>query len=597
MNKREARNNDLLYYTNLLYRRRLVIIIASIITFAIVLTFYALTPPEYIAEAKILVESSNFIKQAQNSIVQNNETFYMETLPWLMRSEPVIRQAVKSLGIKEGTKAFENACLRILHDLHMKNLPNSSIFTVYIQSTDPVFAAKATNAVIESYIQFQNQQREKRIETITAELGKGLDSLKRKIQESQEQLINYAEKHLLEENMLTLSSLGIGYTGETQELSELQIKSIMLEIELSNLLQKYKDRYPLVIQKRNELNVINSKINAIRQSMLKGYKKRIKYMMLSNELALNKDLYNILTKELKELNLLNNINYTTITIIQNAGIPTHPVNRNILHWLLLGLGASIVIGIFSGMIADQLNTGMKNEKDIELFIKYPVIGSLPFIKELKTVEPSLFINTINNLSSKNYLEALRLLRTNLRYSIIKDKKTIFLVTSTSKNEGKTTVCVSLAYILSITGAKVLIVDADVKNPTIHKFFNNEITPGFTELLIDEQLDIMNIVKPSNYDGLYFLTSGRQPPNFPELLDSSRIKVLLNSFKQHFDYIIIDTAPIHIIADALILSPHVDGVLFIVKVNSAPRTNIKYDIELLKSVNANIKGIILTRKMQ
>ncbi|MGB9736164.1 MAG: GumC family protein, partial [bacterium] len=385
MNKREARNNDLLYYTNLLYRRRLVIIIASIITFAIVLTFYALTPPEYIAEAKILVESSNFIKQAQNSIVQNNETFYMETLPWLMRSEPVIRQAVKSLGIKEGTKAFENACLRILHDLHMKNLPNSSIFTVYIQSTDPVFAAKATNAVIESYIQFQNQQREKRIETITAELGKGLDSLKRKIQESQEQLINYAEKHLLEENMLTLSSLGIGYTGETQELSELQIKSIMLEIELSNLLQKYKDRYPLVIQKRNELNVINSKINAIRQSMLKGYKKRIKYMMLSNELALNKDLYNILTKELKELNLLNNINYTTITIIQNAGIPTHPVNRNILHWLLLGLGASIVIGIFSGMIADQLNTGMKNEKDIELFIKYPVIGSLPFIKELKTV--------------------------------------------------------------------------------------------------------------------------------------------------------------------------------------------------------------------
>ena len=593
VNTNEMKNTNLKYYIDILYKRRLISIIVSIITMAMIMTAYVLTPPEYIAKTKLLIESQNYTRLNSANMVLNNEFSYFETLPELMRSKPVIRLAVKNLGMDEGTKDFDHMCLRLVHDLHVNNLPDSLIFTVYIKSKDPVFAAKAANAIVDSYIKFLNEERQKRIQVITLELQEELDSLKNKVEKSEMDLIRYVQKQTLNSNGFIISLDEPDYNTGTNTLSELQTKYVEEQIELANLLQKYKDKYPLVVQLKNELDALTTKINIMKQAMLRGEQKRIEYVMLSNDVELNRGLYNILTKELKNINLFNEINYTTVTIIEHADIPSQRSNHGIIFWLIFGSIASIIMGIISGTIVDQLDSSIKDERDIETFVKYPIIGVLPFFQALKNQEYNKLINIINSNTSQRYTEAIRLLRTNLKYTSAGSSRGVLLVTSTAKNEGKTTAAASIAYILSITGAKVLLLDADIKKPMIHRLFNSEAVPGFTELLIDERLEHMDIIKKSDHDSLYYFTSGRQSPNFAELLDSQRAKELIKKLRNIFDYVIIDSPPIGIISYAAILSSEVDGIIFVVKGNGYPREQIIRSIMLLESIDAKIKGIVLT----
>jgi len=562
----------------------------SVAAFITVFIIYLLTPPEYVAEAKLLIEPPRGIKESVINIGGNGVPFYMDTLPWLLRSKPVITLAAKNLGLKEGTKNFDNVCGKMVHDLHVRNLPDSLIFTVYIKSNDPVFAARATNAIVNAYLIFLDEEKQKEFTTITSELKKELNSIKKKIEDAEKKLLHYVQKHSLSGDKFVLPFEGANYTAETSVISELETKYINLEIELFNLLTQYKHKYPLVIQKRNELNAIRKKIDMMKKLMLKANEKHIKYIMLSDDVRLNIDLYNIIIKDLSNLNIFN-IGSTAVTVIQYATVPTQPMNRNILHWLLFGSFISVVIGIIVGMLVDQLDNKIKDEKDIEMFIKYPVISVLPFLDDLKTNKYELF-SFLNNSLYLNFIEALRLLRINLRYSSIEKSKSVLLITSTGKNEGKTTVSLSLGYILSITGAKVLLIDANVRNPAIHRFFNSELVPGFTELLINEKYNIMDMIKYNSFSKLYYLTSGRQPPNFAELIDSQYCKTLIRTLKNNFDYVIIDSAPISMFSDAAILSNHVDNVLFIVKKRGYSKVDIINAILLLKSINAKIGGVIL-----
>ncbi len=586
--------SDLRYYVDLLLQRRLLIVLVFFVTLLMIMIDYVVTPPTYTAKAKLLIEPERYTNINTGSPEQEPQTLYFQTQVELIKSEPVFSLAVKSLGMQKGTRDFQNMISRLKKDASVERIPESRILTISVKSHNPLFAANAANAMIDSYIRFLNEQKKKRISNITMWLQGELTSLKNKVETSEMALIKYVEQQEATSNTDSMMFLGDpSDNAGTKALSELETKYITLQIELTNMLQKYKDQYPLVVQLKNDIKAINIRINMMKQAMLEVNKKRIKYIMLSRDAALSKDLYGMLTKELKEVNIFGEIGYPTATIIEHASEPTGRSDRGIVFWLLFGIFISIVTGIAAAFVADQIDSSIKGESDIERFVKYPIIGALPYLEELKGKEPHRLLGILNSATSQVYVEMLRLLRTNLKYSFIAKAGKVLLVTSTGENEGKTTLSASLAYILSITGAKVLLMDADVKKPNIHKIFKSEQTPGYTELLIDEKLDIVNAMKDSGYSNLYYLTAGRQPPDFAELLDSPRSKGLIEVLKSRFDYIIIDSPPVGIISDAAILSSLVDGIVFVVKANGYPREHVLRSIKSLSSINAKITGIVLT----
>ena len=175
------------------------------------------------------------------------------------------------------------------------------------------------------------------------------------------------------------------------------------------------------------------------------------------------------------------------------------------------------------------------------------------------------------------------------HSFDKKYKTL-VVTSANPGEGKTTVSSNLALVLSQGEKKVLLIDCDMRRPSIHKRFKSTNKNGITDLLVGNKNIGSVINKFSN--NLDVITSGSIPPNPAEMLDSKAMTMFIDSMKSEYDYIVIDTPPVQAVADAQILSTKADGVLFVVKAEETKKDVVMDSISKLKNVNANIIGTIL-----
>ena len=189
-------------------------------------------------------------------------------------------------------------------------------------------------------------------------------------------------------------------------------------------------------------------------------------------------------------------------------------------------------------------------------------------------------------------EQYRNIRTSIQYSNLDKKLKTILVTSSTKNEGKTITTTNLAVnFAAIDKKKVLIIDCDIRNPSIHKEFGITNVGGLTDLLIEKN-NIENYIKTTEIDNLHVLTAGVIPPNPSEILASKLMKDLLNDLKQIYDYIFIDTPPIGIVMDAGTLANKVDATILVVKSNGVEFKQLEETKRKLDAVNANIIGVVL-----
>lgn len=189
-------------------------------------------------------------------------------------------------------------------------------------------------------------------------------------------------------------------------------------------------------------------------------------------------------------------------------------------------------------------------------------------------------------------ESYRTLRTNIQFSSFdKDIKTI-VVTSSAPGEGKSTTVGNLALVMAQSGKRVLLIDADLRKPTVHKKFKLSNQTGLTNILIEDKNPFEVIQKYS--DNLYILTSGILPPNPAEVVASNKLRNFINEMKNHFDYILLDSPPVIAVTDAQILSSFLDGVILVVSSGEAEKELVKKSKDLLDKVNANIIGVVLNK---
>lgn len=203
-------------------------------------------------------------------------------------------------------------------------------------------------------------------------------------------------------------------------------------------------------------------------------------------------------------------------------------------------------------------------------------------------------NEYTLVSDDNFqlVEAYKILRTNLEYSIINNKNKIVMVTSAVAQEGKSHVTANLGYFLSQSGYSVLLMDCDFRKPKLQRFFDLPNSLGISNVIFKRRdlTRVIQIVKPN----LHLLCTGPLPPNSVEILGSSQMKDILNTLSDMYDYVLIDTPPSAYLSDACVLAPSTDGVLFIIKYSSTPTDVISKAVTNLRNVEANIIGAVLTQ---
>lgn len=187
-------------------------------------------------------------------------------------------------------------------------------------------------------------------------------------------------------------------------------------------------------------------------------------------------------------------------------------------------------------------------------------------------------------------EAYNSIRAKLLFTGKGEKCPVFAVTSAMMHDGKTTNAVNLAISIASTTKRVLLIDGDMRKPTVHRYFGLENKNGLSEILAGLTSEVK--IRKTEVENLHVLTSGQIPPNPAELFGSKQMETLLGYVKEYFDYVIIDTPPVNVVSDAAILAEKITGYVFVVQSGKNHYNELSYALETLQQMNGNVVGIIL-----
>lgn len=275
-----------------------------------------------------------------------------------------------------------------------------------------------------------------------------------------------------------------------------------------------------------------------------------------------------------------------LSVVTPAVAPTEPsspnTKRNLMIGLLLGLAAGAALAVARG----TLDTKVRGEADLRRITEAPLLGGITYESDAET-KPLL----TQTAAQSPRAESFRQIRTNLQFASVNSKTKSILVTSSLPGEGKSTTATNLAIAMAQAGQRVVLVDADLRRPSVAEYLGLEGSAGLTTALLGET-DVEALLQPWGEDELYVLTAGQIPPNPSELLGSGAMHQLLRHLEQTFDAVIIDAPPLIPVTDASVLAQTVGGVVVVAGAAKIKTQDLERSISSLQLVEGNILGIVL-----
>tara|TARA_B100000678_G_scaffold93270_1_gene77883 strand:- start:550 stop:2712 length:2163 start_codon:yes stop_codon:yes gene_type:complete len=385
--------------------------------------------------------------------------------------------------------------------------------------------------------------------------------------------------------------------------------------QLDDELARHRDAYPTVIQLRARLAQINDQIRSIASSIKNSIKERydaalasenalrdqvnqlkndtlseqdrsVRYNILAREADTNRTLYDGLLQRYKEVSAASGITANNISLVDEADIPGSPTTPRLMLNLALALLAGIVLAGGVVFVREQLDDAIRGPEDIDRKLGISTLGVIP------VSEPEMLLENLENPRS-DLAEAYNSLRTSMLYATADGLPPIIHMTSTGPGEGKSTTSYALASSFAKLGKKALLIDVDLRRPALHQMLSQPIGPGLSDLLTSDR-DIDSVLRKTDTDGMFAITSGPIPPSPTELLGHPRLIETLDQLKQMFDVIILDGPPVLGLADAPLLASIIGNTVFVVEANRGHRGSAKTAIRRLHTGRAHVVGAVLTK---
>jgi len=363
-------------------------------------------------------------------------------------------------------------------------------------------------------------------------------------------------------------------------------------------------------------NLVQQALNDQQKQINLIAEKSVQYNILKREVDTNKQLYEGLLLQLKEAGVSASLKASNIRLVDSAQPPAKPVKPKTLLNLAVAMFLGLGLGICTALFQERMDDTLKGDDDVERLFGLPSLALIPVVPpsngDLQGIhrflprDKALILK--GNGAGKNsrslwhridrdgtqhaaLVEAFCSLRTSVLLSTPDRPPSSLLVTSTQPAEGKTTVACNLAISLGQLGHRVLLLDADLRFPSLHKLFGTSGSLGLVSYLTGQE-DWRAVVRPSGSRGLDLLVCGPVPPNPSELLSSQSMGALIRSASAEYSFIILDSSPMLALADSRILAPLVNGVLLVVKSGTTPREQLMHAQSGIRSVGGNMIGVVL-----
>lgn len=276
-----------------------------------------------------------------------------------------------------------------------------------------------------------------------------------------------------------------------------------------------------------------------------------------------------------------------LTVTQPALVPEDPVSPNVLVNLLVGLALGLALGYGIALLLKVTDTRLYSSRDVKQLTEKAVIGEISVIPGLK--KDRLIVNSRPWSASA---ESFRALRTNLQFLRINAQKHSYVITSPKPSEGKTTTTLNLALAIAQTGARVAVVEGDLRMPKFGDYLGIEGSGGLTDVLIGKA-DLDDVLQRWGKHELYVLPAGRVPPNPSELLGSSEMQATVKQLEGEFDYVLIDAPPTLAVTDAAVLGKRTAGLLMIVSSGSTTQQELEAALSAAENAGTKVLGVVMT----
>lgn len=336
---------------------------------------------------------------------------------------------------------------------------------------------------------------------------------------------------------------------------------------------------------------INQEIRTIQKEALELDQLRLLYEQFESQKQEQERLFEQSQKKLNEVSLNRLLEINNIRILDTAIAPSTPVSPNIIINAAITLLAALIAGIFVVLLMELMDISIRTQSDIEERARLPFLGAVPKYPKSKNYAGRKAYRFIIENPRSPISECIRTLRTTLSFLIKTDGTHVLLITSAQPLEGKTMTSINLAVTSALSGQRVVLIEADLRKPRIYEVLKMAPELGISAV-INGNAKIKDVLLDTEVDNLKLMPCGKIPDNPAELFTSEKFPQMLEELKQNFDVIIIDSPPVTVVTDALIIAQHVHGVIVVARANKTPLPHLIRTRELLEGVSAPILGTVL-----
>jgi len=626
--------------------------LVAIVTFMQTPIYRAATLVEIQPRPKSISPSADFSRLGTTSYSWLAEERYINTQLQIVRSRGVARAVIADLGLETSPQfaGLDDPAGVLAGRIKLDVLVDTYALEIAIEDADPKMAQLLANGVAHAYIDNNVRAATENVRRVIDELYKQVEPIKTAIAEkeasrielsrqqkmfvsdSKDSVVDRRMRQLQEEltdvqisrgqreatfnEIETIEKKGASYlelraVAEDAVVKDLTLQAYMLEKELEKLSLAYRARHPKVqsakaeledirrqivgesgkiiakikteyaIDKRREADLLDQ-LSKVREEGLDLSQAESQIAIYDADLKEDRRIYDLIMSRIKEIGLNQQTMVNNIRLMDEAVLPRFPVRPRKALNLAAGVLLGLLLGVGTVFFVDYLDNTIKSTDDIERYLGLPILAVVPKIRRN---------------SAAQVKEAFQTLRTSILFASKARSLNTILVTSAGPGEGKSSTIVGLARTLASAGDRVLLMDADLRRPSVHANLDVDRDGGLTNFLMGREGGDAwkRYVKATpGSERLEVMTCGPIPPNPVELFGQERFQTLLGDLRRSYDWVLIDSPPVASMSDSIVLASQVDMVVLMVKHNENDRELIRRSAHRLREIAGNLVGAVLNQ---
>lgn len=465
----------------------------------------------------------------------------------------------------------------------------SGIIGVALEGADPAKVAGTLNEIGREYIR-QNVERK------SAEAEKSLAFLEKQLPEMKVKLEQAESRYNALRNDRSTVDLAEEAKTVLQQSALLQNKLVELQQRRDDLATRYQDASPLVQAVTQQMRTVRAELDAIDNRIKAMPSIEQDVLRLTRDVKVNTDLYTSLLDSAQQLRLVKASKVGNARLLDHAVAPLHPVRPMRATVVAIAALAGLVIGVIGAFVRKSLFGGIEDPNEIEQRLGLTVSAAIPQSARQEALYAQVQAKSkkvsvlAQDAPGDPAIESLRSFRTLLQFSMLDAKNKIVMITGPTPGVGKSFVAVNFAAVLAANGKKVLLIDADLRKGYLQRYFGLERLNGLSEVIAG-QLPLDKVIYPNIVVNVDFISTGVLPPSPAELLGHHNFGAVLDAVSSRYDCVVIDTAPVLPVSDAMVVAPHVGTIFNIVRGGVSTMGEIEESVKRLKQGGNTVAGIV------